>query len=170
MNANVLDSPLELQKFLCSLLSDVAQVLRWRGQRNTLRESSYQAARRALSRTLHFNVSPLLLLELLSGFDHSCPSVTAFPSARRLPGCQGTSTKSTGFSLLNTSISLCYTKKTPKIQTLSSLPIIFLLPCLVLSQLELCFFGFLRFFCQEGRDTVAGISTCLGILQRCVAA
>lgn len=82
---------------LFSAFPGVTQVLRWREHRNTLREGPYQAARRALSRTLHFNVSPLLLLELLSAFDHPCPSVTAFPSARRLPGCQGTSTKPPGF-------------------------------------------------------------------------
>lgn len=92
---------------LFSAFPDVTQVLQWRGHRNTLRESPHQAARRALSRTLHLSVSPLPLLELLSAFDHPCPSVTAFPCARRLPGCQGTSTEPPGSSLLNTLLPLC---------------------------------------------------------------
>ena len=92
---------------LFSAFPDVTQVLQWRGHRNTLRESPHQAARRALSRTLHLSVSPLPLLELLSAFDHPCPSVTAFPCARCLPGCQGTSTEPPGSSLLNTLLPLC---------------------------------------------------------------
>lgn len=82
---------------LFSAFSNVTQVWRWRGQRNTLRESPYQAARRALSRTLHSNVSPLPLLELLSGFDHPCPSVTAFPSSCAFPAARARARSHQGF-------------------------------------------------------------------------
>lgn len=92
------------------------------------------------------------------------PLLGAFPAARAQARSQQ------GFLCWIPRYLCARQKKPPKIQTLSSLPIIFPLPCPVLSQLELCFFGFLRFFCQEGRDAVAGISTCLGILQGCMAA
>lgn len=96
---------------LFSIFSDVTQVLQWWGQRSILRDSPHQEGRRALSRTLHFSVSPLLLSELLYDFDHPCPTVTAFPSAHWLSACQLSqpcmSMKSAGVSLLNTSIPLC---------------------------------------------------------------
>lgn len=94
-----------------SIFSNVTQVLQWLGHRDASRGGPHHADRRALYRTLHFSTSPLLLLELLSDFDHPCPSVTAFPFACWLSGCQLSqpcmSMKPTGFSLLHTLIPLC---------------------------------------------------------------
>lgn len=167
MNANVLDSPLELQKFLCSLhfpmslrcCSGGGTETPWEKAPTRQPEGLFPGHYTSACHLCHsWNCCLLLIIRV--HLWQLFPVLAAFPAARaRARSHQGL--------LCWTPCYLCARHRKNQIQTLSTCP------SHSLSRVQCFHSGSLvifLFFCQEGRDAVAGISTCLGIQQRCVAA